>query len=250
KFTQVVPSLRGLQTRAIPGNVFGGSSNRRPRSHHPSLTRTSDVVDVNFCTRTTIANGSKCNTSGGNTRRLLEKEKRFFCVRCFSKKLSLSTGRKGLGETPQCDSTRRLISRPRKAKYISIASYMHQLKFVFFSNENTFVPASFSKLFLPFGQRVSKGIIFKTFILVFQVFIHVFFRYLVLFLSLFAFIKGGKFFTMSTFAHEHPSISFTAEFHALMTIWTAGIRYFGDIFAVPAGAILTNKHAAIFIVYF
>src|SRR5699024_2212830 len=29
------------------------------RSHRPSLTRTSDMVDVNFCTRTTIANGSK-----------------------------------------------------------------------------------------------------------------------------------------------------------------------------------------------
>jgi len=38
-----------------------------------------------------------------------------------------SCGMKGLGETPQCDSTRRLISRPRKAKYISVASYMHQL---------------------------------------------------------------------------------------------------------------------------
>src|SRR5699024_12174350 len=91
------------------------------RSHRPSLTRTSDVVDVNFCTRTTIANGSKCNTSGGNTRRLLEKEKRFFCVRCFSKKLSLSWGRKGIGETPQCGSTRRLTSRPRKALCISVA---------------------------------------------------------------------------------------------------------------------------------
>src|SRR5699024_1734305 len=45
------------------------------RSHRPSLTRTSDVVDVNFCTRTTIANGSKCNTSGGNTRRLLGEER-------------------------------------------------------------------------------------------------------------------------------------------------------------------------------
>src|SRR5690625_4977502 len=41
------------------------------RSHHPPLTRTNEVVDANFCTRTTIANGSKCKTSGGNTRRLL-----------------------------------------------------------------------------------------------------------------------------------------------------------------------------------
>src|SRR5690625_1605853 len=28
KFIQVVPSLRGLQTRALPAIVFGGSSNR------------------------------------------------------------------------------------------------------------------------------------------------------------------------------------------------------------------------------
>ncbi len=29
-----------------------------------------------------------------------------------------SWGRKGIGETPKCASTRRLTSRPRKAKYI------------------------------------------------------------------------------------------------------------------------------------
>jgi len=36
-----------------------------------------------------------CQTpfSEGNTRRLLEKEYRFFCVRCISKKLSLSCGK-------------------------------------------------------------------------------------------------------------------------------------------------------------
>ncbi len=33
--------------------------------------------------------------------RLLEKENRFFCVRCLSKKLSLFCGRTGLDETPQ-----------------------------------------------------------------------------------------------------------------------------------------------------
>src|SRR5699024_1532178 len=74
KFTQVVPSLRGLQTRAIPANVFGGSSNRRPRtrnattafasheenwfvfsrSHHPPLTPTMKWLYADFCTRTTI----------------------------------------------------------------------------------------------------------------------------------------------------------------------------------------------------
>src|SRR5699024_11699222 len=32
----------------------------------------------------------KHHISEGNTRKLLEKENRFFCVRCFSKKLSLS----------------------------------------------------------------------------------------------------------------------------------------------------------------
>src|SRR5699024_10500256 len=33
--------------------------------------------------------------------RLLEKENRFFCVRCISKELSLSCGRTGLDETPK-----------------------------------------------------------------------------------------------------------------------------------------------------
>src|SRR5699024_1859243 len=46
----------------------------------------------------------KCYTSSPYTRRLLEKENRFFCVRCFSKKLSLSCGSKGLDETPQCEA--------------------------------------------------------------------------------------------------------------------------------------------------
>ncbi len=40
-----------------------------------------------------------------------------------------SCGRKGIGETPQCVSTRRLTSRPRKAKCISGAVYIHQSKF-------------------------------------------------------------------------------------------------------------------------
>jgi len=35
-----------------------------------------------------------------------------------------SCGKKGLGETPQCVSARRLTSRPRKAKYISGAVYL------------------------------------------------------------------------------------------------------------------------------
>src|SRR5699024_2482397 len=45
------------------------------RSHHPPLTRTMKGLYADFCTRTTIANGSKCNTSGGNTRRLLGEER-------------------------------------------------------------------------------------------------------------------------------------------------------------------------------
>src|SRR5699024_8663421 len=37
-----------------------------------------------------------------------------------------SCGRKGIGETPKCGSTRGLTSRPRKAKCISGAGYLHQ----------------------------------------------------------------------------------------------------------------------------
>src|SRR5690625_3889071 len=40
---------------------------------------------------------AKFHVSEGNTRRLLEKEKRFFCVRCISKKHSLSCGNSGHG---------------------------------------------------------------------------------------------------------------------------------------------------------
>src|SRR5690625_312235 len=36
--------------------------------HLPGLM---EWLDANFCAHTTIANGSKCKTSGGNTRRLL-----------------------------------------------------------------------------------------------------------------------------------------------------------------------------------
>src|SRR5699024_3605881 len=91
------PTLRGLQTRAIPAGVTA--------LHLPGLVKL-------FTEKSVI---SKRYTSNPYTRRLLEKEKRFFCVRCFSKKLSLSCGRKGIGGTPQCVSTRRPTSRPRKA---------------------------------------------------------------------------------------------------------------------------------------
>src|SRR5699024_3630784 len=57
-------TLRGLRTRAIPAGVT--------TLHLPGLMK---WLDANFCTRTTIANGSKCKTSEGNTRRLLGGEK-------------------------------------------------------------------------------------------------------------------------------------------------------------------------------
>src|SRR5699024_4164136 len=41
--------------------------------HLPGLMK---WLDANFCTRTTIATGSKCKTSGGNTRSLLGEKTR------------------------------------------------------------------------------------------------------------------------------------------------------------------------------
>src|SRR5690625_2351208 len=60
---------------------------------------------------------AKHHVSEGNTRRLLEKEKRFFCVRCISQKLSLSCG-KAKTMRPHSERSlrvRRLIASPRKA---------------------------------------------------------------------------------------------------------------------------------------
>src|SRR5699024_1649927 len=78
----------------------------RPRSPRPPLTQTGKAIDgkilYHFIQLKNCVIG-KCYTSSPYTRRLLEKEKRFFCVRCFSKKLSLSCGRKGIDETPPCD---------------------------------------------------------------------------------------------------------------------------------------------------
>ena len=62
--------------------------------------------------------------SEGNIRGLLEKENRFFCVRCISKKLSWSCGNSGQSETSQNDSSRRLTGYPRKAECISEAVYV------------------------------------------------------------------------------------------------------------------------------
>src|SRR5690625_1994507 len=60
---------------------------------------------------------AKHKTSERNTRRLLEKVNRFFYVRCFSKKLSLSCG-KAKTMRPHSERSlrvRRLIASPRKA---------------------------------------------------------------------------------------------------------------------------------------
>src|SRR5699024_471094 len=60
-------------------------SRRSQRSFAPNKHRNSESELY-----TTVA---KRHVSEGNTRRLLEKVNRFFCVRCFSKKLSLSCGK-------------------------------------------------------------------------------------------------------------------------------------------------------------
>src|SRR5699024_406279 len=56
---------------------------RRPRSQRSSASNNhhNSAIDL----YSTVA---KQHVSEGNIRRLLEKENRFFCVRCFSKKLS------------------------------------------------------------------------------------------------------------------------------------------------------------------
>src|SRR5690625_142945 len=90
------------------------------RSHRPPLTRTSIMVQRSFLITKKLMI-SKPDTSEGNTRRLLEKENRFFCVRCFSKKLSLSCGKAKTMKPHSGRSlrVRRLIASPRKAQCIS-----------------------------------------------------------------------------------------------------------------------------------
>jgi|SRR5690625_900532 len=60
------PTLRGLQTRAIPANVFGGTSNRSPRSQRSSATNNYRKVEVGLDSIV-----AKHYVSEGNTRRLL-----------------------------------------------------------------------------------------------------------------------------------------------------------------------------------
>src|SRR5690625_2218148 len=91
------PTLRGLQTRAGTAHC---SSHRKPL----------------FPQGSTVLR-SKHHVSEGNTRRLLEKENRFFCVRCISKKLSLSCG-KAKTMRPRSERSlrvKRLIASPWKA---------------------------------------------------------------------------------------------------------------------------------------
>src|SRR5690625_2658242 len=106
------PTLRGLQTRAgtaITRPTENLCSRRSQRSSAPNNHRDSEIELYS-----TVA---KYYVSEGNTRRLLEKENRFFCVRCFSKKLFLSCG-KAKTMRPHSERSlrvRRLIASPRKA---------------------------------------------------------------------------------------------------------------------------------------
>src|SRR5690625_2153344 len=75
------PTLRGLQTRAIPANVFGRTSNRSPRSRRNCVTKNYRKVEVGIDRIV-----AKYYVSEENTRRLLresedkETPKRVFFV--------------------------------------------------------------------------------------------------------------------------------------------------------------------------
>src|SRR5699024_7731107 len=81
------PSLRycGVFRHVLFPHVFsvGRAFTRSPRSQRSSASNNhhNSAIDL----YSTVA---KQHVSEGNIRRLLEKEHRFFCVRCFSKKLS------------------------------------------------------------------------------------------------------------------------------------------------------------------
>src|SRR5699024_7019112 len=101
---QVVPSLRGLQTRAIPagqgrlrqllhrtkkiGLYFRGVTTL----HLPGLMKWWMLIFVLVLLSLMVVNARPAEEIHED-----------------------SWGRKGIGETPQCVSTRRLTSRPRKA---------------------------------------------------------------------------------------------------------------------------------------
>ena len=99
------PTLRGLRTRAIPAGVTARHSPRLVWCRLLMLFYNFTISAVVFCSKQQYINNKNTvcsNTSGGKTWRLLWEE--------------------GLDETPPCGSTRRLISRPRKAKCFSEAS--------------------------------------------------------------------------------------------------------------------------------
>src|SRR5699024_2864840 len=104
----------------------------RARLHPPRETRSAGSSDTCYSRRSQRSSATnnhrksesdpcsivaEYHVSEGNTRRLLEKENHFFCVRCFSKKLSLSCG-KAKTMRPHSERSlrvRRLIASPRKA---------------------------------------------------------------------------------------------------------------------------------------
>ncbi len=88
--------LRGLRTRAGAALTRPTENHCSRRSHHPPLTQTSKAEECcsveHILLQLMVVNAKPVEEIRGD-----------------------SWGRKGLGETPQCVSTRRLSSRPRKA---------------------------------------------------------------------------------------------------------------------------------------
>src|SRR5690625_143452 len=66
----------------------GRAFTRSPRSQRSSAPNNDRNSECKL-----YSTDAKHHVSEGNRRRLLEKENRFFCVRCFSKKPSLSCGK-------------------------------------------------------------------------------------------------------------------------------------------------------------
>lgn len=55
---------------------------------------------------------------------------------------------------------------------------------------------------------------------------------------------------MAADAGECLAFSVSSQFHALMAVRAAGVRLFGDCFAVAALPVLADEHCAAFAVYF
>src|SRR5699024_10038046 len=84
------PLCGGLQTRAIPAGVTA--------LHSPGLVKLYDDFILLLLPQSVVSKLKLAEEKHGD-----------------------SCGSRGLDETPQCVSTRRLISRPRKAQYFSVA---------------------------------------------------------------------------------------------------------------------------------